>query len=105
MTTTTQAYGVTSAQSEVGPMEIERRDLRPEDVAIEISHCGICHSDLHMAHNDWGMSQYPMVPGHEIVGTVTAVGSGRLQVQAGRQGRRRLPRRQRSRVRALQVGP
>ncbi|MGI8705027.1 MAG: NAD(P)-dependent alcohol dehydrogenase [Sphingomicrobium sp.] len=74
---------MTSAASPVGPMEIERRDLRPEDVAIEISHCGICHTDLHFAHDDWGMSQYPMVPGHEIVGTVTAVGSGVTRYKAG----------------------
>lgn len=76
MSTTTQAWGVTDDKAPVTPMSIERRDLRPEDVAIKISHCGICHSDLHFAHNDWGLSLYPMVPGHEIVGTVTAVGSG-----------------------------
>ena len=52
-------------------MTIERRALRHDDVAIRITHCGICHSDLHMARNDWGMSLYPMVPGHEIVGIVT----------------------------------
>lgn len=74
MSTTTKAWGVTNDHSPVEPMSIERRDLRPNDVAIAISHCGICHSDLHFAHNDWGMSMYPMVPGHEIVGTVTAVG-------------------------------
>ena len=74
--TTARAWGVESAGAAAVPLTIERRALRPEDVAIQISHCGICHSDLHMARNDWGMSQYPMVPGHEIVGTVTAVGSG-----------------------------
>ncbi len=75
MSTKARAWGVDSDSSPVDAMSIERRDLRPEDVAIKISHCGICHSDLHMAHNDWGMSRYPMVPGHEIVGTVTAVGN------------------------------
>jgi uncharacterized zinc-type alcohol dehydrogenase-like protein len=45
-------------------MTVERRSLRPEDVAISISNCGICHSDVHFAHDDWGMNQYPMVPGH-----------------------------------------
>lgn len=75
MRRTAKAWGVTSAESPVTPLEIERRELRPEDVRIDISHCGICHSDLHFAHNDWGISQYPMVPGHEIVGTVSAVGS------------------------------
>jgi uncharacterized zinc-type alcohol dehydrogenase-like protein len=55
-------------------MHFERRDLRPNDVAIQISHAGICHSDLHTCRNDWKNSRYPVVPGHEIVGTVTAVG-------------------------------
>ena len=68
---TARAYGVTSADSPVAPLTIERRALRPEDVAIRITHSGICHSDLHMAHNDWGMSSYPLVPGHEIIGTVS----------------------------------
>ncbi|HVF36730.1 MAG TPA: NAD(P)-dependent alcohol dehydrogenase [Sphingomicrobium sp.] len=72
--TQARAWGAEAVKVPLGPMTIERRDLREDDVAIEISHCGICHSDLHMAHNDWGMSRYPMVPGHEIVGTVTAVG-------------------------------
>lgn len=75
MTTTAKAWGVADASSPVAPLTIERRELRPEDVAIRISHCGICHSDLHQARNDWGNSIYPMVPGHEIVGTVTQVGS------------------------------
>lgn len=77
------AFGVASPDSPVAPMTIERRALRPEDVAIKISHCGICHSDLHMARNDWGMSLYPMVPGHEIVGMVTAVGSAVTRFKAG----------------------
>jgi uncharacterized zinc-type alcohol dehydrogenase-like protein len=81
--TTAQAFGVTSAQSPIAPMTIERRALRPEDVAIRITYCGICHSDLHMAHNDWGMSVYPMVPGHEIVGEVTGVGSAVTKFKVG----------------------
>jgi uncharacterized zinc-type alcohol dehydrogenase-like protein len=72
---TTKAWGTEGADQPLQPMTIERRKLRPDDVAIRISHCGICHSDLHQARNDWGGSTYPMVPGHEIVGTVTAVGS------------------------------
>jgi uncharacterized zinc-type alcohol dehydrogenase-like protein len=64
-------------------LTIERRALRPEDVAIKISHCGICHTDLHFAHDDWGMSLYPMVPGHEIAGTVTAVGSAVTRYKVG----------------------
>ena len=83
MATTAKAWGVESAESPVAAMAVERRDLRPEDVAIRISHSGICHSDLHMAHNDWGMSRYPMVPGHEIVGIVTSVGSAVTKFQAG----------------------
>jgi uncharacterized zinc-type alcohol dehydrogenase-like protein len=55
-------------------MTFERRDLRPDDVAIQITHAGICHSDLHTCRNDWRGSRYPVVPGHEIVGTVTAIG-------------------------------
>lgn len=68
-------WGVENAQDNIHPIHFERRDLRPNDVAIKISHCGICHSDLHFAHDDWGMSHYPMVPGHEIVGTVADVGA------------------------------
>lgn len=83
MATKAKAWGVTGADSPVAPMDIERRDLRPEDVAIAISHCGICHTDLHFAHDDWGMSQYPMVPGHEIVGTVSSVGSGVTRYKPG----------------------
>ena len=70
----TKAYGATAPDSGVGPMQITRRGLRHDDVLIEISHCGICHSDLHSARNDWGFTTYPIVPGHEIVGTVSAVG-------------------------------
>lgn len=81
--TKAQAYGVTSAEAAVEPMTIERRALRPNDVAIRITHCGICHSDLHMARNDWGMGIYPMVPGHEIVGTVTGVGAAVTKFKAG----------------------
>jgi len=81
--TTAKAWGVESAGGEAKPMAIDRRALRAEDVAIQISHCGICHSDLHMARNDWGMSLYPMVPGHEIVGAVTAVGSAVTKYKVG----------------------
>ena len=56
------------------PWDFTRRAPRPHDVQIEISYCGVCHSDLHFVRNDWGMSTYPLVPGHEIVGKVTAVG-------------------------------
>ena len=70
----TRAWGATSETSPIAPLPIERRALRPDDVLIEIDFCGICHSDLHIARNDWGFSTYPVVPGHEIVGRVAAVG-------------------------------
>ncbi|WP_033784796.1 NAD(P)-dependent alcohol dehydrogenase [Pantoea sp. 9140] len=54
--------------------EVELRDLQADDVKIEILYCGVCHSDLHMARNEWGVSRYPLVPGHEIVGRVVATG-------------------------------
>ncbi|MFT4102161.1 MAG: NAD(P)-dependent alcohol dehydrogenase [Burkholderiaceae bacterium] len=57
-------------------MEIERRLPGARDVAIDIEYCGVCHSDIHFAHNDWGATQYPLVPGHEIIGRVKAVGTG-----------------------------
>ncbi|MEX0421240.1 NAD(P)-dependent alcohol dehydrogenase [Spiribacter pallidus] len=69
------AYAAQSEQSVLAPHTIERRALRPDDVAIAIDYCGVCHTDIHFAQNDWGMTQYPVVPGHEIVGRVTAVGS------------------------------
>ncbi len=57
------------------PFRYDPGRLGSVDVEIAITHCGICHSDLHLISNDWGISQYPFIPGHEIVGTVTAVGS------------------------------
>ena len=74
MATKAKAWGTNAADQPLQPMAIDRRELRPNDVRIRITHCGICHSDLHQARNDWGGSAYPMVPGHEIVGIVDAVG-------------------------------
>ncbi len=68
------AFGTEAAEAPLKPLEIQRREVTPHDIQIEILYCGICHSDLHAVHNDWGGSVYPMVPGHEIVGRVTAVG-------------------------------
>ena len=73
--TNVRAFGVPDSRSEIAPMTIDRRLPGPKDVAVEIEFCGICHSDIHLAHNDWGNTQYPMVPGHEIVGRVTAIGA------------------------------
>jgi uncharacterized zinc-type alcohol dehydrogenase-like protein len=70
----TKAYGATSEDSGVAPLDIDRRAPRPDDVSIEIEYCGICHTDIHFVENDWGMTDYPVVPGHEIVGRVTDVG-------------------------------
>lgn len=71
---TTYSYAAQSDSSPLAPYEFNRRSLRPDDVAIEIDYCGVCHTDIHFAENDWGMSVYPVVPGHEIVGRVSAVG-------------------------------
>lgn len=69
-----KAYASQSATTPLLPFTIERRDPKPHDVQIQILYCGVCHSDLHFARNEWGMTIYPIVPGHEIVGKVTAVG-------------------------------
>lgn len=82
-TTPTKAYAAQSDTSPLGPFDIERREPTPSDVEIEILYCGVCHSDLHFARNDWGMTQYPVVPGHEILGRVTRVGSGVTRFKEG----------------------
>ena len=75
MTQTVSCYAALSADTPLVPHRIERRELRPDDVQIDILYTGVCHSDLHMARNDWGWTHYPIVPGHEIVGRVRAVGA------------------------------
>lgn len=72
---TVQAYATTAADAALGPFSIERREPGAHDVQIEILYSGVCHSDIHQARNEWGGSIFPMVPGHEIVGRVTAVGN------------------------------
>ncbi len=67
-------YAALSPTTPLAPLSFERRALRPDDVSIAIEFCGVCHSDLHQARNDWGIAVYPLVPGHEIVGRVVAVG-------------------------------
>lgn len=76
-------YAAHSATSKIEPFQFERRDLRPNDVEIDILYCGVCHSDIHQARNDWGNSLYPMVPGHEIVGKVLSVGPDVTQFKVG----------------------
>ncbi len=71
---TTKAYGTHAADKPFEPMDIQRRAPGPRDVQIEIAYCGVCHSDLHTARSEWGGTLYPCVPGHEIVGQVSAVG-------------------------------
>ncbi|WP_304168726.1 NAD(P)-dependent alcohol dehydrogenase [Lonsdalea britannica] len=68
-------YAAKSAQTPLAPLEFTRREPRPDDVVIDVLYCGVCHSDLHQARNDWGISLYPLIPGHEVVGRVTEVGS------------------------------
>ncbi|MCS0495429.1 NAD(P)-dependent alcohol dehydrogenase [Ancylobacter sp. MQZ15Z-1] len=76
-------YAAQDAASPLAPFSFERRDTGPHDVHIEILYCGVCHSDLHQARNDWSNSLYPMVPGHEIVGRVVGVGAQVTKLKAG----------------------
>jgi uncharacterized zinc-type alcohol dehydrogenase-like protein len=78
-----RGYAAHDAQSPLVPFTFERRERGPHDVQIEILYAGICHSDLHQARNDWSNSLYPMVPGHEIVGRVVAVGAHVKSLKAG----------------------
>jgi uncharacterized zinc-type alcohol dehydrogenase-like protein len=71
---TVNAYAATSATGPLGPVTIERRELGPHDVRIDIQYCGICHSDIHTVRGEWGDRPWPLAPGHEIAGIVSAVG-------------------------------
>jgi len=71
----TPAYAAATPTSALAPYSIERREPGPRDVLIDIRYCGVCHSDIHQARDEWGGSIFPMVPGHEIIGTVAQVGS------------------------------
>lgn len=74
-TNSTSAYAAQAPDSGLAPWQFEPREPRPDDVSIEILYCGVCHSDIHFVENDWGMTLYPVVPGHEIIGRVTGVGA------------------------------
>lgn len=80
---TVKSYAAQSATSGLEPWSIVRRDPKPTDVQIQILYCGVCHSDLHFVRNEWGMAIYPIVPGHEIVGKVTAVGHAVKKFKVG----------------------
>ena len=78
-----RAYGAESPTADLKLMEISRREIMPKDVEIEILYCGVCHSDLHTARNDWGGTVYPTVPGHEIVGKITRIGAEVTKLKVG----------------------
>jgi uncharacterized zinc-type alcohol dehydrogenase-like protein len=77
------AYGAEASTAPIKNVTISRRDVTPQDVEIDILYCGICHSDLHAVHNDWGGTVYPIVPGHEIVGKITKIGEGVTKFKVG----------------------
>ncbi|MEC8483492.1 MAG: alcohol dehydrogenase catalytic domain-containing protein, partial [Pseudomonadota bacterium] len=81
----TVGYAAHSSEANMVPYHFERRELRSNDVAIEILYSGVCHSDLHTVNGDWGPQPYPLVPGHEIVGVVQSVGADVTQYKVGDQ--------------------
>src|ERR1700761_4312811 len=81
--TSSKGFAAQSATTPLGPFSFERRAVGAHDVKFEILYCGVCHSDLHQARNEWGGSVYPIVPGHEIVGRVTEVGAHVTKFKAG----------------------
>jgi uncharacterized zinc-type alcohol dehydrogenase-like protein len=83
MTKNTKAFGTEAPEADLKQMTIQRRPVAPKDVEIEILYCGVCHSDLHTARNDWGGTIYPSVPGHEIVGRITNIGSEVTKFKVG----------------------
>ncbi len=78
-----KAYGTEAPEADLKQMEINRREVTARDVEIDILYCGVCHSDIHTARNEWPGTIYPNVPGHEIVGRITKVGSGVTKFKAG----------------------
>ncbi|MDR2282996.1 MAG: NAD(P)-dependent alcohol dehydrogenase [Sphingobacterium sp.] len=73
-TFSTKAFGTEAPEADLKPMDIQRREVTSKDVEIDVLYCGVCHSDLHTARNEWGGTSYPSVPGHEIVGRITKIG-------------------------------
>ncbi|MEC4003642.1 NAD(P)-dependent alcohol dehydrogenase [Flavobacterium sp. SUN052] len=82
-TTLVKAFGTEAATADLKELNINRREVTATDIEIEILYCGVCHSDLHTARNDWGGTLYPSVPGHEIVGRVTKIGSEVTKLKVG----------------------
>lgn len=83
MPTPVKAYAAHAPAAHLEPWSFERRDLRSDDVELDVLFCGVCHSDIHHVHNDWGGETYPIVPGHEMVGVVSRVGSEVTRYKAG----------------------
>lgn len=81
--TTIKAYGATASTEELKPLDIQRRAVGAADVKIDITYCGVCHSDIHTVRNDWKGSTYPVIPGHEIIGRVTEVGTNVSHYKVG----------------------
>ena len=79
----TKAYVTPKVKAPLAPFNIERRELGPKDILIKIAYCGVCHSDVHQARDEWGGAIFPMVPGHEIVGTVTKIGADVKKFKVG----------------------
>ena len=79
----TRSYAVMEARKPLVPFEFDRREIGAHDVALDIAYAGICHSDIHQAREEWGPAIFPMVPGHEIAGTVTAVGASVTKFKVG----------------------
>jgi alcohol dehydrogenase (NADP+) len=83
MMTKTSAYAAPAPGKPLGPSSIERREPGPLDVTIDILYCGVCHSDVHQVRDEWGGARFPMVPGHEIIGRVAAVGNRVTKLKVG----------------------
>ncbi|MDX2252949.1 MAG: NAD(P)-dependent alcohol dehydrogenase [Nitrospira sp.] len=79
----TRGYAALTAKAALQPFAFERREVGTHDVLIQITHCGICHSDIHQVRDEWGISLFPMVPGHEIIGTVTQIGAAVTAFKVG----------------------
>jgi len=78
-----KAYGAKASDADLNQLDIKRRELLPNDIHIEIDYCGVCHSDIHQVRNDWKNSKYPVIPGHEIIGHVVAIGKDVTKFKEG----------------------